>query len=101
MIKKLKTYDGYPAAPLSTVLDSEWDVLPALHRALQWFTRYPKINWVKSHQDDKVYDTTEMPLDAYLNSEADKQATTGLKKTTRKTDHTYGPKYVHPIPYKR
>jgi hypothetical protein len=80
MITKLKAYDSYLTAPLTTVLDSEWDVLSALHRALQWFTRYPKINWVKSHQDDKVYDKTEMPLDAYLNSEADELATTGLKR---------------------
>mgnify|MGYP002632820832 CR=1 FL=1 len=34
MIKKLKAYDEYPTAPLATVLDSEWDVLSALHRAL-------------------------------------------------------------------
>ena len=34
MIKKLKAYDAYPTAPLKTVLDSEWDVLSALHRAL-------------------------------------------------------------------
>jgi len=39
---------------------------------------------VKSHQDDKVYDTTEMPLDAYLNSEADELATTGLKQVQEK-----------------
>ena len=31
MIKKLKAYDEYPTAPLTTVLDSEWDVLSALH----------------------------------------------------------------------
>jgi hypothetical protein len=42
---------------------------------LQWFKTYPKISWVKSHQDDKVYDATEMPLDTYLNSEADALAT--------------------------
>jgi hypothetical protein len=79
MIKKLRAYDKYPTAPLDTVLDSEWDVLPALHRALKWFKTYPAISWVKSHQDDKVYDIKEMPLDAYLNSEADELATTGLK----------------------
>ena len=62
MIKKLKAYDEYPTAPLTTVLDSEWDVLSALHRALQWPTKYAKIS-----------------LDAYLNSEADELATTGLK----------------------
>ena len=45
---------------------------------------YPKINWVKSHQDDMVYNKTEMPLDAYLNSEADKLATTGLKRLQKK-----------------
>jgi hypothetical protein len=78
---KLKAYDKYPTAPLTTVLDSEWDVLSALHRALQCFT---KINWVKRHQDDKAYAKMEMPLDAYLNSEADKLATTGLKRLQEK-----------------
>jgi hypothetical protein len=41
---------------------------------------YPKINWVKSHQDNKVYEAQEMPLDAYPNSEADELATIGLKR---------------------
>ena len=46
---------------------------------------YPKINWVKSHhKDDMVYNKTEMPLDTYLNSEADKLATTGLKRLQKK-----------------
>jgi hypothetical protein len=54
--------------------------MSALHRALQWFPAYPEINWVKSHQDDRVYDATPMPLDTYLNfEEADELATTGLK----------------------
>jgi hypothetical protein len=44
MIKKLEAYDEYPTAPLAAVLDSEWDVLSALHRALKRFTRCPKIN---------------------------------------------------------
>ena len=55
MINKLEAYDEYPTAPLATVLNSEWDVLSALHRALQWFRTKPKINWVKSHQDDMVF----------------------------------------------
>jgi len=84
MIKKLKAYDKYPTAKLGMVLDSEWDVLSALHKALQWFKTYPKISWVKSHQDDKVYDATEMPLNAYLNSEADELATIGLKRLQEK-----------------
>ena len=84
MIKKLEAYSEYPTAPLKTVLHSEWDVLSALHRALQRFPTYPKINWVKSHQDDKVYDEKEMPLDAYLNSEADELATIGLKRLQEK-----------------
>jgi hypothetical protein len=78
MIKKLKAYDEYSIAPLAAVLDSEWDVLSALHYVLEWFTTYPKINWVKSHQDNKVFEAKEMPLDAYLNSEADELAATGL-----------------------
>ena len=84
MMKKLKSYDKYPTAPLKTVLNSEWDVLSALHRSLKWFNTYPKINWVKSHQDDKVYDATAMPLDAYLNSVADELATIGLKRLQEK-----------------
>ena len=84
MIKKLKAYDEYPTAHLKTVLHSEWDVLSALHKALQCFRTKPKINWVKSHQDDKVYDIDEMPLDAYLNSEADELATIGLKRLQEK-----------------
>lgn len=71
MMKKLKSYDKYPIAPLTTVLDSEWDVLLALHLALNHFIQYPKISWVKSHQDDKGYNKTEISLDAYLNSEVD------------------------------
>ena len=70
MITKLEAYDEYPAALLPTVQDSEWDVLSALHRALQWFRTKPKISWVKSHQDDVVVDKEAMPLNAYLNSEA-------------------------------
>jgi hypothetical protein len=35
MIKKLKAYDEYPTAPLTKVLNSDWDVLSALHRELK------------------------------------------------------------------
>jgi hypothetical protein len=79
MMKKLTAYDKYPTAPLRTVLHSEWDVLSALHRALKWFPTYSQINWVKSHQDEKIYTESDMPLNAYLNSEADELATTGLR----------------------
>ena len=79
MINKLEAYDEYPTAPLATVLDSKWDVLSALHRALQWYRTKPQINWVKSHQDDIDFDKEAMPLNAYLNSEADELATIGLK----------------------
>jgi hypothetical protein len=37
MITKLEAYGEYPTAPLTTVLDPEWDVLSALHRALKRF----------------------------------------------------------------
>jgi hypothetical protein len=84
MITKLKAYDEYPTASLATVLHSEWDVLSALQRTLKRFPTYPKINWVKSHQDDMVFDEKAMPLDAYLNSEADELATIGLKRLRRK-----------------
>jgi hypothetical protein len=83
-MKKLKAFDKYPSASLSIVLDSEWDVLSALHRALKWFPKYPKIDWVKIHQDDKVYIQTEMPINAFLYSEADELATIGLKTLQEK-----------------
>jgi hypothetical protein len=84
MMKKLEAYGKYPTASRAAVLDSEWDVLSALHRALKWFKTYPQISWVKSHQDDKVYESKDMPLDAYLNSEADELATTGLNRLQEK-----------------
>jgi hypothetical protein len=95
MMKKLKAIDKYLTASLSMVLDSEWDVLSALQQALQWFPTYPKINWVKSHHDDKVYNKTEIPVDAYLNSETDELATFGLKYTPGKTESTHGPTHTH------
>jgi hypothetical protein len=94
MIKKLKTYGEYPTAPLAIVLDSEWDVLSALHKVLKSFKTYPKINWVKSHQDDKVYEATDMPLNAYLNSEADELATIGLKRLQEKPMVPFDPETV-------
>ena len=84
MIKKLKANIEYPTAHLKTVLDSEWDVLSALNRTLKKFRTEPKLNWVKSHRDDLVYDEKEMLLDAYLNSEADKLAMIGLKRLQEK-----------------
>ena len=83
MIDKLEAYYEYPTAPLATVLDSEWDVLSALHRALKWSRTPPKISWVKSHQDDMVFDKEAMPLNAYLNSEIDELATIGLRRLKR------------------
>jgi hypothetical protein len=91
MMKKLKAIDKYPTASLSMVLDSEWDVLLALNRALQWFPTYPKINWVKSHQDYQVYDKSEMPVDAYLNSEADELATVGLRTLQKNGEYQWIP----------
>jgi hypothetical protein len=70
------------------------DVLSALHRALKWFKTYPKINWVKSHQDERVYDKIAMPIDAYLNSEADELATFGLKRLQEKSKVPMDPNTV-------
>ena len=39
---------------------------------------------VESHQDGKVYDEKAMPLNAYLNLEADELATIGLKRPQEK-----------------
>ena len=84
MMEKLKAFDKFPTASLSMVLDSEWDVLLVLHCALKWFPTYPKISWVKSHQDDKVYFNNAEPTDAYLNLGADELATIGLKMLQEK-----------------
>jgi hypothetical protein len=43
-------------------------------------------HWAKSHQDDKVYIIKEIPVDAYLNAEADELATTGLKLLQEKPE---------------
>jgi hypothetical protein len=40
MITKLKEYNKYTMAPVTTVLNSEWDVLSALHREIQWFNSF-------------------------------------------------------------
>ena len=83
-INKLEAYDQYPTAPLATVLDSEWDVLSALHRALKVVQNSPQDSLgVKSHQDDMVFDKEAMPLNAYLNSEIDELATIGLRRLKR------------------
>ena len=37
MLDKLKELDKYPTAHLKTVMDSEWDVLYALHKAINTF----------------------------------------------------------------
>ena len=37
MLDKLKELDEYPTAHLKTVMDSEWDVLYALHKAIKAF----------------------------------------------------------------
>jgi hypothetical protein len=58
----------------------------------------PKISWVKSHQDEKLYDEIEMPLDAYLNSEADELVTTGQKRLQEKPIvPANGSRYNHTI----
>ena len=77
-------HDEQTGSILATVLDLEWDVLLTLHRALKWFHTYPKISWVKSHQDDLVFDIEAMSLNAYINSEADELAMIGLKRLQEK-----------------
>jgi hypothetical protein len=60
-----------------------------------------RINWVKSHQDDKVYDAKAMPLDAYLNSEADELATTGIKRLQEKPAVQMDPDMIVQSPHRR
>ena len=52
MIDKLQALGEYLTAALKTVRFPEWDVLSALHNALQIFRNSPILQWVRSHQDD-------------------------------------------------
>ena len=81
MLDKLKELDEYPTAHLKTMMDSEWDVLYALHKAINTFSTTIPVEWVASHQyDDPKVNTSDLPLGAQLNIAAEKFATTGLHK---------------------
>ena len=54
VIDNLQALDKYRTAALKTVLHPEWDVLSALHNALQVFPNSPILQWVRSHQDNKT-----------------------------------------------
>ena len=90
MIKKLRRLRTYPIAIHRAVLDSDWDVLQALHAKLQAFPTYPSINHVTSHQDNhKPVD--QLPLPAQLNVEADTMATAGLQAAQPTPHVTFDP----------
>ena len=66
-------------------MDSEWDVLYALHRTIKTFPATISVEWVASHQDDDPnVNISDLPLGAQLNIEADKLATTGLHESKMK-----------------
>ena len=52
MLDKLEELGEYPTAHLKTVMDSEWDVLYALHTTIKAFPATITVEWVASHQDD-------------------------------------------------
>ena len=77
MIDKLKEIDEYPTAHLKTVMDSELDVLHALHKAIKAFPTPITVEWVASHQDsDPKVKISDLLLGAQLNIAADKSTTT-------------------------
>ena len=77
MLDKLKEIGEYPTAHFKTVMDSEWDVLYALHKAIKAFPKPITVEWAASHQDDDLkVKISDLPLGVQLNIVADKLATT-------------------------
>lgn len=58
-------------AHFKTVIDSEWDVLQALHGLTQQINKQSKLEWVSSYQnDDLTIDITTLPIGTQLNIKA-------------------------------
>ena len=81
MVNKLKAMSKYPTAHLKCAMDPEWDILQAIHRVMSKMKEQPKLEWVRSHQDDDPdEDISKLSEPAQLNIKADALATQGLNK---------------------
>ena len=87
MIKSLNKMNEYPTAKHKMTLHPEWDVLSALNTVLNMFPNRPRLEWVKSHQDDNDEgneNERRLELSAQLNVMADELATIGLQQHFKK-----------------
>ena len=81
MVNKLEAMRKYPTAHLKCALDPEWDILQAIHQIMSKMKEQPKLEWVRSHQDDDPdEDISKLSKAAQLNIKADALATQGLNK---------------------
>ena len=77
----------YPTAKHKMTLHPEWDILSALNTVLNMFPNRPRLEWVKSHQDDNDKgneNERRLELSAQLNVMADELATIGLQQHFKK-----------------
>ena len=81
MVNKLTAMNKYSTAHLRCAMDSEWDLLQMVHRLMDNMKEIPKLEWVRSHQDDDPdIDITKLSVATKLHITADALATQGLDK---------------------
>ena len=72
MLKKLTAMTKYPTAHLRCTMDPEWDVIQVIHRLMGTMKERPKLEWMRSHQDnDPDVDIKKLPEATKLNIKAD------------------------------
>ena len=78
MVNKLMAMRKYLTAHLKCAMDPEWDILQAIHRVMSKMKEQPKLEWVRSHQDDDPDEViSKLSEAAQLNIKADTLATQG------------------------
>ena len=81
MVKKLDAMNNYPAAHPKYTMDPEWDVLQTIRTVMGKMKKKPKLEWIRSHQDDDPdEDISKLDGTTQLNTKADALATKGLNK---------------------
>ena len=71
----------YPTTHLKYTMDSEWDILQALHWLMNQMNDWPKLEWVASHQDDDpTIDTTALSTETQIKLQTDMIISKGLQR---------------------
>ena len=76
MVNKLNAMNEYPTVHRKCTMDTEWDVLRAIHTVMDKMKEKPELEWIRSHQDGDL--VLELNQAAQLNIKADALATQGL-----------------------